>query len=180
MATMGRFDGFLLLWERMLVAVGVTAKPWMLPAFVLLLGAASWPLVRRTQRISRARKLIAEAGRVSGPERTAVQDRVLALVGVHPMGLVGVVEEAHRRQQLPLARRGLDALRDTGKERIHLMRLEALVEGPPPTSIEGELAALERLLDEDMLEQAQRRLARARRRWPDDPRLAAVELRSSR
>lgn len=171
---MGRIDGILLLWDKLLGAFGVTPEPWMLPAFVLTLGALSWPLVRRTQRISRARKLIADAGRATGDARVALQDQVLALVGDHPMGLVGVVEEAMRREQVPLARRALTTLVATGKERIHTKRLYAEVHGPPPTSIEAELAAIERLLDAKMLSQAERRLTRARHRWPDDERLAAL------
>ncbi len=166
----------MLLWGQLLQGLGITPQPWMLPAFVLAVCGALYPLVRPTRRLGRARKLIAEAQRVSGPERAALQDQVLALVDRHPMGLVGVVEEALRRGQAPLARRGLDALRETGKERIHLKRLEARVHGPPPTSIEGELAAVERLLAEGLHDQARERLGRARARWPRDERLAAVEV----
>ena len=158
------------------MSLGIPPQPWMLPACVLLLGALSWPLIRRTQRISSARKLVAEAQRSSGPERLALQDQVMTLVGSHPMGLVGVVEEALRRQQTDLARRALDALVETGKERIHAKRLHASVHGPPPTSVEAELAAIERLLEADMGHQAAERLRRALQRWPEDERLASVQV----
>ncbi len=173
---MGRFDGFLLLWDKLLVSLGIPPQPWMLPACVLLLGALSWPLIRRTQRISSARKLVAEAQRASGPERLALQDQVMAQVGRHPMGLVGVVEESLRRQQTDLARRALDTLHKTGKERIHAKRLQASVHGPPPTSVDAELAVIERLVEAEMFGQATERLDRALGRWPDDERLAAVHI----
>lgn len=173
---MGRTDGFLLLWNHLLVAVGITPRPWLLPACIFVLAALAWPLVRRTQGISRARKLLADAERTSGAERRAIQEQVLSLVGDHPMGLVGVIEEALRRQQAPLAAEALERLRETRKEPIHLLRLEAKVHGPPPTSIEAELAAIDRLLEAALTAQAVQRLDRARRRWPQEPRLAAVQV----
>ncbi len=176
---MGRFDGFLLLWERLLLGVGITPQPWMLPALLLLLGAVSWPWVRRTQRIGRARKALARADRAHGEERRQHQQAALDLVGDHPMGLVGVVEEALRRHQSPLAADALERLQATGKERVHVKRLEARVYGPPPVSIEAELAAVERLLVEGMVAQACGRLARARRRWPDEPRLLELGERAA-
>jgi hypothetical protein len=172
-------DGITLIWERILGALGVTPAPWMLSAFMLTLAALSWPFLRRTLRISRARKLLAEAERTTGENRMAIQTQVIHMIGDHPMGLVGVTEEALRRQQTPLAVRALERLRATGKEPIHVKRLEAMVYGPPPTSIEGEMAAIERLLAEDLFDQATVRLSRARRRWPEDDRLAAMTVPTS-
>ncbi len=173
---MGRFDGFLLLWERLMASLGIPPRPWLLPAFLLVLIALAWPLVRRTLQISRARKLLALAERCVGQERRDLQREVLSLVDDHPMGLVGVVEEALRRQQTSFAADALEALRATGKERVHLKRLEARVHGPPPTTIEGEVAAIERLLEAGLNHQAALRLDRARIRWPDDARLTAIVL----
>ena len=46
-------------------------------------------------------------------------------------------------------------------------------------SVEAELAAVERLLDEGMAAQACGRLTRARRRWPDDTRLQEISERAA-
>lgn len=157
--------------SRLLEAFGITLQPWMAPAVVLVLMVALLPLILRNMRTGRARKLLKEAAMVPGEQGRLLEQRALDLVGRQPLGLVAVAEEALRRGRTDLARQAIVHLGATGKARPLYRRLRAEIEGPLPASLAEMVIVVERLVDAGMLDEAARRLERARKRWP-----AAAEL----
>ena len=172
---MGRLSGLTDAVNSLLAEFGVELAPWMAPVFGLLLGALLLPMILRNDRTGRARKLIPRLVETSAAERDAARARILALVADNPVGLVVVAEESLRRGQVPLARMAVAALVRSGKRPADARRLLLELEGPPPTMPTEAALVVERLLSAGLLDEAERRLASAVARWPDDPELAAVE-----
>ena len=75
---------------------------------------------------------------------------------------------------LALTRKATSALEQTGKRIADVKRLRLLLNGPPPTHPEGEIAAIEALHKQGLIPLAQNRLKRAQEHWPSNPDLEAL------
>jgi len=154
--------------NTLLAAFGLTLEPWMAPAAALLIFGLLMPLIVRGRKIKLARKRLQQASHAATLEdRRRLQREAFELVGDHPMGLVGVAEEALRRGMRPVAREAVALLAATGKERTMLKVLRRKVDGDKPTNPEAEAAAIERLLEAGLAGEARARFDAAAQRWPD-------------
>jgi len=160
--------------NQLLEQGGVTLAPWAIPAVIALAFLAMLPWLQQNHRLQRARSLVQAIASEREVDREALRAAALALVADHPMGLVGLADEALRQGLNDLARAALVQLKTHGKPVRDIHRLHAVIHGPPPAHLEGELAAIEKLLRNSMRSAARERLQRALRTWPDAPELSAL------
>jgi hypothetical protein len=99
------------------------------------------------------------------------------MVGDNPEGLTVVAREALEQGRRDLAQRAVDKLRATGKNLPQLRQFERQLEPPLPATPAEACIVIERLLDTGMTDQAKTRWALARRKWPFDDELEALEAR---
>lgn len=158
---------------------GVHLKPWMAPAGLLVSIAVFWPWIRINLRTGDARKLLVRASRERGAERERLESEALALVGTGADGLVVVAKEAIAQGRKDLAARAVVKLRATKQRLPDLRRLERELEPPLPGTPAESALLVERMLDTGMVDEARARLAQARRKWPFDDELEALEPRVS-
>ena len=153
--------------NSLLGSAGVSLPPWAFPA--LLLFGFMWllPHIRQNQRTHKARKMILERIAKGGAQSEAVHQEILALAGGHPVTMVVIADEAHRRGLPGLSRKALKALEATGKRPADIRRLRTLIEGPSPIFPEAEVEAINDLLAKGLTGLAEKRLERAQRHWPD-------------
>jgi hypothetical protein len=156
-------------------ALGLHLPPWAGPLALLAILAVCWPLIRTNLHTENARKLLKRASRERGAERERLEAEALAMVGDRPDGLVVVAREAVEQGRTALAERAVVKLRATGKNLPDLRRLERAIE-PPLAGTPAEVCiVIERMLEAGMVEQARARYAQARRKWPFDDELDAIE-----
>lgn len=154
---------------------GVRLQPWTAPAGLLVVIAVLWPWIRVNLRTGDARKLMLRASRERGAERQRLEAEALAMVGDRPDGLVMVAKEALEQGRKALAAQAVARLRVTAKRLPDLRKLERALE-PSLPGTPGEAALLiERMLETGMDEEARARLTYARRKWPQDDELLALE-----
>ncbi len=163
---MGRFNVVKELMETALSLAGIRLQAWMAPAFLLLVGVLLFPTIRRTHRVSQARKRLRKVPYANHEDRQRLEDQAMALVRGNPTGLAVVAQEALRLGRRQLARRAADALRETGRRQADLRTIELALEPPPAHSALDAISAIERLLAEGLNEEARRRRDLAKRRWP--------------
>ena len=96
-------------------------------------------------------------------------------IGIGPLYCATVpAEEAVQIGRYPLARSLLEGLPAKPEVQKHRQRLLKLMEPPGPKSAMEAAITVERLREEGMIEEAERRLADALRRWPGDEELARL------
>jgi len=163
---LGRLKGILEAFASLLGAFGLQLQPWMAPAFLLLVAAALFPMIRRNHRTGRARKLMRQLTYVDAQERWTLERQVLSLVRGDADGLIAVADEALRSGRHSLARAAVDDLRATGRRRQHLRRLEGQLAPASAPTVAEERLAIRNLLAAGMNAEARARAQRARKRWP--------------
>lgn len=174
---MGRFGGITDTISQLLEQAGIALPAW---AFPLLIGACFlglMPMIRKNSKVHKARLLTAEIASEKTTDRAALKTQAIALVAEHPVGLVGLADEAIRRGIHDLAKRALDELKRHGRPLSEIHRLQEALYGPPPAHLEGEIAAIEQLMENQVLAAAHERLHRALQEWPDAPALRALSVR---
>jgi hypothetical protein len=153
---------------------GWTLPPWAMPAVVVALVIALWPLIRKNNATGDARKRFLAAGRETGAERARLEGEAFALVADNPVGLVVLAEEALKAGRTELATRAIDALRATKKRPDDVARLTRLLEGPQPANATDAAMKIERMLAQGMRDEARARWEKWRRRWPGDEELEGL------
>ena len=161
--------------NSLISSAGVTLPPWAFPA--LLLFGFIWllPHIRQNQRTHKARKMIQERTAKGGAESTAVHDEILELANGHPVTLVVIADEAHRRGLVNLSRKALQALSLSGKRRADVRRLTALIDGPAPIFPAAEKETIDSLISKGLIGLARKRLDKAKRHWPDETMWVEIE-----
>jgi len=150
-------------------STGLVLPPWAFPAVLMIGFLFLLPHIRQNQRTHNARKMIQERTAHGGAQNDAIHREILDLAQGHPVTLVVIADEAHRRGLPMLARRALSELEGTGKRIPDIRRLRTLLHGPAPVFSDGEEEAIESLLGKGLTGLARNRLERARRHWPDNP-----------
>ena len=168
---MGRLGGITETLSKLLEHAGISLPPWAFPGLIGLAFLAVFPWLRQNHRLHRARQIVAEIASERSADRAALKSKAVALVARHPNGLVGLADEAIRRGLHDLAEQALTQLMVHGKPAVEIRRLRQALHGPPPTHLEGELAAIEALLAQELPAAAIQRVRRAQQHWPDEPRL---------
>ena len=153
--------------NSLLGSAGISLPPWAFPA-VLVFGFL-WllPRIRQNQRTHKARKMIQERTAKGGARSSEVHDEILDLANGHPITLVVIADEAHRRGLNDLARKALRSLELTGKRIADIRRLRAQIDGPAPIFPEAEQEAIVSLMDKGLSGLAQKKIDRARVHWPE-------------
>ena len=156
-------------------SAGVTLPPWAFPA-VLLFGFI-WllPHIRQNQRTHKARKMIQDRTAKGGAQSNAVHDEILSLANGHPVTLVVIADEAHRRGLVNLSRKALQALSVGGQRRADVRRLTTLIEGPAPIFPDAEREAIASLISKGLIGLAKKRLDKAKRHWPGEMMWTEIE-----
>ncbi len=157
--------------------LGVHLAPWMAPAGLVAAIAVFWPWIRVNLRTDDARKLLKRASRERGAERERMEREALALVAGRPDGLVVVAREALEQGRKALAAEAVAQLRATGKRLPQLRTLERALEPPLPGVPSEACIVIERLVETGMVDEARARVAQARRKWPFDEELEALQAR---
>ena len=160
---MGRLKSLL---EQLLGNLGVELPPWAIPACLLLLFVLLFPLIRRSHRSGKARKILARARYAPAAQRLQMERQVLEMVGQDPVGLMVVAEEALRRGRSALAHEATERLRATGKRPADLQKLLRQLDTGPHTTLPEEILAIQNLRREGLTERARERWERAVTRWP--------------
>ncbi|MES2640154.1 MAG: hypothetical protein V4850_11745 [Myxococcota bacterium] len=161
--------------ELAITMLGLHLKPWMAPAGLLAAIAVFWPWIRLNVRTGDARKLMVRASRERGAERLRLEAEALAMVGQGPDGLVVIAKEALEQGRKELAGQAVAKLRATGKRLPDLRKLERALEPALPGTAAEAALLVERMVATGMHEEARLRLAQARRKWPFDDELLALE-----
>lgn len=172
---MGRLSGFQEALTALLQSLGLSLPSWLGPALAGFVVLLALPNLMRNARVGKARRLMSTLSDLPPDQRKARHAEILELTGGHPVSLVAITEEALRRNQTELARQALTQLRQTKKRPRDLKRLVTKLEGDRPRLADGEIAAIENLLAQDLPEVARVRIAAARERWPDNTELIELE-----
>jgi hypothetical protein len=164
--------------SAVLASYGVRLPHYTAPLLLLVAALVFGPGLMRNIQIKQARRQLSLSLVAPPAERAAHEDAALQKVWAQPLGLVVVAEEALKHGRRGLAERALARLEQTGEERGHLRRLRASL-NPTPTahSVEAEVAAISRLLDEGQVGQAHRQMVAARERWPEAGELVPLQER---
>jgi len=150
-----------------------------IPLFVVL-GVAmvpSWFHWVRTKQIKgQLRRLL----RSTEPgERATFKARAFEFAAGRPRRIAFLADEALRLGLKPIHDEAMVALREAGGHVADIQRLEAQTKVVAPRALHPleEAIVIERMVTEGLVEAARERLAEVRRRFPDDPDLAAIERR---
>ncbi|GEM_PF-5160358 len=168
---MGRLDGIGEALGALLALLGLSPSPFVLAMAGLLVALAALPFFLKVERQRKLRKLVAAAAEAPAADRAAARQAALAAAS-SPVHWIVLAEEAHRRRVPKLAQAALAGLRATGRRRTDVRRLERRIEKRVPTTAEGEAAAIERLLEAGLWEEAERRLSNALQQFPRSESLA--------
>ena len=154
--------------NSLMASAGVSVQPWFFPAIMMLIFTALIPHIRQNQRTQKAREQIRKWAENGGANSSAFQDEILDLAQGHATTLLVIGTEAHKRGVKTLAQRALHQLEQTGKHRNDARKLRAKLTGPPPLHPEAEIAAIEILIDQGLVEMARNRIEQARINWPEN------------
>lgn len=161
------------------LAEGVVPR-WVLAVALAVVVALIWPSIRRNSRTEEARKRFRTATRFGFEERVRREDEALAMVEGNADGLVSLADLALAEGRPRIVALALASLVRLGTRPIEVRRLERTIEGPQPATALEAAILVERLLSQGQMDEAARRLERARVRWPNDEDLAAVVFRDER
>ncbi len=110
--------------------------------------------------------MIQERTAKGGAQSSVIHGEILDLANNHPVTLVVIADEAHRRGLIGLARKALRRLEKTGKRVADIRRLRALIDGPAPIFPVAEEEAILSLIERGLPGLAQKKIDRARVHWP--------------
>lgn len=159
-----------------LVGVG-SLPPWGGPAILLTLFAVAWPFLRMNASTDDARRILKHAARERGESRLRMEQEALEKVGDRPNGLVAIAHLALEQGRRELAEAAVAKLRATGKLVPELRKLERVLEPPLPVLASEACIVIERMLETGAVAHAAERVAQARKKWPFDEEVEALEAR---
>ena len=168
------FGGMTEALDSLIGSTGFQIEPWTVPAVLFIAFLFLLPQIKQNQRTNLARQRIRELAHQGGANSNEEHLELLKLSKNHPVTLVVIADESHRRGMLALTRKATSALEQTGKRIADVKRLRLLLNGPAPTHPEGEIAAIEALHKQGLIPLAQNRLKRAQEHWPSNPDLEAL------
>jgi hypothetical protein len=134
----------------------------------------------RWLRAKQVRGHLRRAFRSANPaDRELAIDAAFAVAGDSALRVVGLTEEAARLGLLPAARRGAERAAALGAHPNDLVRLRGMLasERPKARHAVEDVVAVERFLEEGLVERARERLGAALARYPDDADLLALRER---
>lgn len=152
---------------------GFQVAPWFFPAMLVAVGVMVYPSIAKTEKGRKARRLIENFGATAGPERDALRARIMALVKGDGPGLQMVLEKADASGWTLLADEARAALQALGGVEFAEVQ-KALAAKKKPMLLDGELAAIERYVENGLWVRAEERVAAALAEWPDEPELLAL------
>ncbi|MAY81001.1 MAG: hypothetical protein CL930_09485 [Deltaproteobacteria bacterium] len=165
------FGGMTEALDSLIGSAGLQIEPWTIPAVLVVGFLFLLPQIKQNQRTNLARQRIRELAHDGGANSDKEHAALLALSKNHPITLVVIADEAHRRGMLSLTKKATFALEQTGKRTSDVHRLRLLLNGPAPTHPESEIAIIEKLVSQGLIPLAQNRLERALQYWPSNTRL---------
>lgn len=172
---MGRLSQLIDSIQSALDSVGLSFPPWILPVIGVAIVAAIFPMFVRSSNSVRARGILSRSRFVTGEDRIAMEREAMEMVQGDPEGLVVVATVSVQQGRENLAREALEQLKQTGKHRDKVRQIELALDGPPPISPEAEVIAIRNLLGNGLVARARERMERARRYYPDDSDLDALD-----
>ncbi|MEL6342870.1 MAG: hypothetical protein AAFV53_07035 [Myxococcota bacterium] len=171
----GGMGGITTALTELLGAMGLDLPPWGMPAIAVALMILLLPWILKNMKTTKARKLLKKAAFERNEARERMEREALDLVSNNPTGLLAFADECIRRGRYPLARQALDRLPgDDPKMRRERRRLMETMAPREPATAAAAAVTIERFLDEELHDEARRRLDRARKRWPEDALLRAL------
>ena len=153
--------------NSLISSAGVSLPPWAIPAVLVFAFLWLLPHIRQNQRTHKARKMIQERTTTGGAQSSEIHSEILSLAGGHPVTLVVIADEAHRRGLNDLARKALRTLERTGKRPADIRRLRNVIDGPAPIFPDAERDAILELASKGLTGLAQKKINRAKMHWPD-------------
>ena len=150
-------------------SIGVVLPPWAIPAILMMGFLWLLPHIRQNQRTHNARKMIQERTAHGGAQSDAIHREILDIAHGHPITLVVIADEAHRRGLTGLARKALMELEQTGKRVSDIRRLRTTLDGAVPVFPDGEEEVIADLISKGLTGLARTRIERAERQWPNNP-----------
>ena len=165
--------------NSLLGSAGVSLPPWAIPAILVVGFMWLFPHIRQNQRTHKARKMIQERTAKGGAQSSEIHTEILSLASGHPVTLVVIADEAHRRGLNALARKALRMLEELGKRPSDIRRLRNLIDGPAPIFPEAEREAILALSSKGLSGLAQKKIDRAKTHWPDMEIWAQLEAQIS-
>jgi hypothetical protein len=160
--------GLAQLLDTVLTLAGLHLQPWMAPVALLALAVILFPVLRRSHSTSLVRKRLRRLPYVGAAERRRLEEEALAMVAGSPVGLLVVAQEALRLGRYDLARRAADALEAAGARPRDLRAIRRILEPQLEPTPAQERVHIEALVQADMNDEAARRRALARARWPKE------------
>jgi hypothetical protein len=151
--------------------------PWAPAVFGVLFAMWAWPIYKASQKRSRARRAMRSAAGERGAERERLEAEALAAVEGDANGLLIVADLALTQGRKELAARAAEKLRATGKLLHEHRRLQRQLEPPLPALPSEACIIIEQQLKTGLVAEARARLAQARKKWPFDDELEALEAR---
>jgi len=153
--------------------------PWATDMATATLAISAGLVALYWSQMRRIRGTVRRMVKASPTEQTRLAQLALGLAGKRPALLLLLEQEAHKRHQTELADAALAALKATGRRPRDVTKIErrrAPDRAPVthPTEVALQVSAL---LEQGMIEAANRRLADGLNRWPLHPEL--LELKRS-
>lgn len=161
-------------FERMLSMAGVELAAWVAPLGLVIVFVAFLPWIRANYRAQQIRDRIRRLTSEETVDRSALTAEIFRIAAGHKDALILIAEEASRRGHMRLSKAAVQKLSQTSKHTNEARRLHSQLHQKAPRHIEGELAAIETLLEEGMKGAARLRAIEAIKEWPGHPFLAAL------
>ncbi|MFT5682054.1 MAG: hypothetical protein ACI8RZ_002972 [Myxococcota bacterium] len=168
-------SGILSAITDLMSALGIELEPWMGPVFALTMLILLLPWILKNMRTSSARKMLKKATLEGGEKRAEMERSAITMVADNPEGLMALAEECMRRGRYVVAREALRRIPedDIKRQRQRKHMLKEMVPRQPETP-EAAALMVERLREEGLAEEANHRLSKAQRRWPESPILTSL------
>lgn len=153
---------------------GFQVAPWFFPAMLVVVGVVVYPSIAKTEKGRKARRLIENYGTTSGVQRDELRARIMVLVKGDGPGLQMVLEKAEESGWTFLADEARIELQKVGGVEFAVVQ-KAMAAKKKPMLLDGELAAIERFIENALWVRAEERVAAALAEWPDEPQLVALQ-----
>ena len=159
-----------------LIEFGVPWEPWManvlpVPVFILML-----PFFLRNIRIAQARKALKKSNSYYHDERRELEVKAIAKVKDIPTAMLGLADEAIRMNRYDLAQELIGYVPKTKRYRRELVRIHQKINPSVNRSLPQEVMAIEQMMANGLIEASEKRLHKAKIRWPESQELIALEL----